>query len=195
MLDLNLPNAVCKSVDITDAAAVRKAIHEIDLEYYAIDCLINNAGAVLAGHFSETALEAEGSLVDVNIKGVLNCTKAVAPLMQANQQGTIINVSSIVDRIFSTDKVAVYSATKAAIGQLTQSLHATYRHDNIRCCNVAPGDVDTAIWDGQAAEAFRDPAAKPLTAEDIANTILWIYQRPQELCIRDIVVTHISCPI
>lgn len=194
MHDLGLPNAICQSVDVTDINAIQSAINAIDLEKYSIDCLINNAGAVEGGHFSETDIAQECALVDVNIKGVLNCTKVIAPLMQQHKHGTIINISSIAAHIFASDKAAVYCATKAAVSQLTQSLHATYKNDHIRCCAVAPGDVESAIWDGKDA-AVRVPDTLPLEAEQIAKTLLWIYQQPQHICIRDLMITHISSPV
>lgn len=193
MHDLGLSNAICQSVDVTDIDAIQSAIHAIDLEKYSIDCLINNAGAVVGGHFSETDLIAENAMVDLNIKGVLNCTKIIAPLMQTQKQGAIINVSSIGDRMFSSAVSAVYCATKAAIKQYTQSLHASYKDDNIRCCNVAPAYVDTPIWDAIGGSAFGE--VNMLSAEELAQTILWIYQQPPTVCIRDMVITPTSSPI
>jgi len=189
MQALDLPHAICKSVDVTDAKAVKEVVDSIDLEKYNIDCLINNAGSVLAGHYSDTDGAAENAMVDLNIKGVLNCTKMVAPLMQKNKQGTIINVSTIGDRQFAVGVAAVYCATKAAIKQFTQSLHMTYKDDNIRCCTIAPGDVDTPIWEGKELPDFRKNPTPALQPEAVAKAILWAYQQPQDICVRDLVLT------
>ena len=65
MQALGLPNAICKSVDVTDVKAVQAVIDGVDLDRYDIDCLINNAGSVVGGHYSETDGEAENAMVDL----------------------------------------------------------------------------------------------------------------------------------
>jgi NADP-dependent 3-hydroxy acid dehydrogenase YdfG len=194
MQALGLPNAICKSVDVTDVKAVQAVIDGVDLDRYDIDCLINNAGSVVGGHYSETDGEAENAMVDLNIKGVMNCTKAAAPLMQKNKQGTIVNMSSIGDRMFGSGVSAIYCATKAAIKSFTQSLHLTYKDDNIRCCNVAPGYIDTPIWANIKKPSYEGTGMALIPAEKFAQMVLWIYQQPQDICVRDIVITPTQSP-
>ena len=95
MEQLNLPNCLCRSVDVTDLAAMQAAIREAEGLYGKTDLLINCAGLMLLGYPAEQDFEEWSRMVDVNVKGVLAGTKAVLKDMMARNEGTILNISSM----------------------------------------------------------------------------------------------------
>ena len=98
MEQLNLPNCLCRSVDVTDLAAMQAAICEAEGLYGKTDILINCAGLMLLGYPAEQDFEEWSRMIDVNVKGVLAGTKAVLKDMMARNEGTILNISSIAGR-------------------------------------------------------------------------------------------------
>src|SRR5579862_8728816 len=119
MQELNLPNALCISADVTDFDALKKAIQTCENKWGAIDCLINNAGYVKGGEFTDVDHIDHLSIVTINLQGVINGIEVVLSGMQERKTGTIINVSSVADRN-PRPKIATYAATKAAIRSLTE---------------------------------------------------------------------------
>lgn len=95
---LQLPNCLCRSVDVTDPAAMEAAVREAEAIYGKTDLLINCAGLMLLGHPDGQDFEEWSRMIDVNVKGVLAGTKAVLSDMMARNEGTIINISSIAGR-------------------------------------------------------------------------------------------------
>jgi NADP-dependent 3-hydroxy acid dehydrogenase YdfG len=107
--------------DVADYAALERAIREAEARFGKTACLVNNAGLADAREFKQVEPEAFAHEIDVNLKGVLNGTKAVLADMSARGAGTIINVSSVSDR--KTAPVAVtYTATKYGVRALSESL-------------------------------------------------------------------------
>lgn len=181
MEKLNLPNATCFSVDVTDFSAVKEIISSLE-KIGPIDCLINNAGFLQAGDFVDVNNAHHQKMIDVNIMGVINFIELVLPLMRERKQGTIINMSSLADRK-SSPNFATYAATKAAVKSLSESLRMKNAPYGIRICNVAPGKIDTPMV---LKANLRDEQVIP--AEEFAKTILWMYQLPQSMCVRDMAI-------
>jgi NADP-dependent 3-hydroxy acid dehydrogenase YdfG len=123
---------------------------------------------------------------------VLNCTKVVIGDMSARGSGTIINISSVSDR--KTAPVAVsYTATKYGVRALSESLREAEGRNGLRVINVAPGYIKTNIHKtmGISFDEYRQALGNPdfLSAEEVAEVILFCWKLPQRICIRDIVVT------
>lgn len=181
---LNLPSTLCFSADVTNHHAVKEAIVAAENQYGSADCLINSAGVVKAGEFCEIDNNEYEKIVKVNLLGTINTIETVLPSMQKRKSGTIINISSLSDRNDRTF-VAVYGATKAAVKSLGGALRMANAKYGVRVCNVAPAMVMTPMV--QKANFSHHPTLNP---EDIAKTLLWIYQQPPSVCIRDIVIAH-----
>ena len=177
-----LPNARAYSLDVTDSSAFKEIISKTEREFGQVSCLINSAGALIAGEFAETHPNEEAAMVNVNLMGVMNGIHAVLPGMKERKQGTIINISSLSDRN-SRPLYAAYAASKAAVKSLTESLRAGYAKSGIRICNLAPGPVNTAM------QSITKVEGKPtISPEDLANTALWMFEQPNHVCIRDLVI-------
>ena len=178
---LNLPNCLCRQVDVTSLSQIQSAVDEAEKKLGTIDCWINNAGVALFGSFSAQENTEKNNIINVNVQGVINGIDAVLPLMQKRRQGTIINISSVADRK-SRPNLAVYAASKSAVASLTESLRAENANNNIRFCNVAPAKINTGMLTRAGVQS-----TDTIQPEAFAKTVLWIYEQPQEVCIRDMV--------
>jgi NADP-dependent 3-hydroxy acid dehydrogenase YdfG len=185
---LQLPHVICQSVDITDPTLFKQAIQNAEEKYGPVDSLINNAGIGSKGDFTGISHHDNAHMVELNIIGVINGIEIVLPGMQARKTGTIINISSLADRK-ERPKMAVYAATKAAIKSLSESLRMDNAPYGIRICNIAPAKISTPL----SKTIFQNSEAQEMiSAEDFAKTVLWIYQQPQNICIRDLVIAPTS---
>ena len=182
MEKFQIPNSISIECDVTDIESVKNAVNQAQEKFGCIDCLINNAGFAKGGEFTQVSHQDNQTMVDVNLSGVINCIEAVLPSMQKNKSGTIINISSIADRK-SRPTLPVYAATKAAVKSLSESLRTANAKYGIRICNVAPAKIKTPLL---LSSNLSDDQI--IQVEDMAKAILWIYQQPQTVCIRDLVI-------
>ena len=191
---LKLPNTLCKAVDVTDRAAVAAAIATAEAQYGKVDCLINNAGVMLLGFVAEQSPKEWETMLDVNIKGMLNGIHCVLKDMQARKSGTIINVSSVAG-IKTFANHAVYCGTKFAVHGMSETLREEVSNDNVRVMLVSPGAVETELLSHttndavkQGYEDWKTEIGGAISADDIADCVSFAYNQPQNVCIRDIVV-------
>lgn len=132
------------TADVTDEAAVQKAVEEVAAAHGRIDVLINNAGFGISGAVEFTKAEDAKRLFDVDFFGTVNATKAVLPYMRKQGAGRIVNISSVAAPVaipFQT----YYSAAKAAINSYTLALSNEVRPFGIEVCAVMPGDIQTGF--------------------------------------------------
>lgn len=130
--------------DVTDEAAVKKAVDEIVAREGKIDVLVNNAGFGISGAVEFTKTEDAKRLFDTNFFGMVNMNRAVVPVMREAGQGRIVNISSVAGQIpipFQT----YYSAAKAATNSYTMALANELRPYGITVCAVQPGDIKTGF--------------------------------------------------
>ncbi len=182
MEQLNLPNVICQSVDVTDHGALKEAIQKAEDQYGLTDCLINNAGVSKHGNFVNNNHVEHEKIIAINLQGIINTTEIILPRMQERKRGTIINISSLSDRTSRPD-LAVYAATKAAVKSLTESLRMANAKYGIRFCNLAPAKIHSPMW--KEHEYHVDHFISP---KQFAEMILWVYHQPQSICIRDFLV-------
>lgn len=171
------------ALDVRDTAAVNAAIQNLPKGFSEVDILINNAGLALGLSSLESLPISEiEQMIDTNIKGVLHCTHALLPGMIARDRGHIVNLGSIAGT-YPYPGGNVYGATKAFIKQFTLNLRADLLGKNIRVTNIEPGMCDTEFstvrFHGDKGKADAVYAGMtPLSADDIAETILWCLLRP-----------------
>lgn len=194
--DLHLPNTLCEEVDVTDLSSFKDAIDKAEEKFGETECLINNAGVLFINLASQQNPDEWKKMLDTNILGVLHGIHLVLKKMIDKQTGTIINISSLGGRkTFPTH--AIYCATKFAVHSLTESIREEVADHNVRLVNIAPGNVKTEILDQAASDEIKQhhPSYKRaphenLQAEDIAKVVLFAYEQPQSVCMREIVI----CP-
>jgi NADP-dependent 3-hydroxy acid dehydrogenase YdfG len=178
--------------DVADYAAFERAIRDAEATFGKTACLINNAGLADAREFKQVEPAAFAHEIDVNLKGVLNGTKAVLADMSARGAGTIINISSVSDR--KTSPVAVtYTASKYGVRAFSESLQQAEGKNGVRVINVAPGYIRTNIHAGMGItfDEYRKALGEPdfLSAEELADIVLYCWKLPSHICIRDISIT------
>lgn len=181
MQEMKLPNAICLSADVTDYEDLKNAIKTAENKFGAVDCLINNAGYMQFGEFVELAHDSHERTVKTNLMGVINGIEVVLPEMRKRKAGTIINISSLSDRN-ARPLVPIHAATKAAVKSLSESLRMANAKYGIRICNIAPAKVQTPMVTKNV------PDDQIISADAVANTVRWIYEQPQGICVRDIVI-------
>ena len=181
------PNAAFYQVNVTDRQAVQEWVDAVVEEYGRVDILVNNAGVlrdnmlvkVKDGELVKQMPEAEFDLViAVNLKGVFNCTQAVAPYMINQGNGVILNASSVVglDGNFGQTN---YVATKAGVIGMTKVWAREFGRHGIRVNAVAPGFIGTEmvmqmperILEGMVK---RVPVGRMGQPRDVANAYLFL---------------------
>jgi len=159
-------------VNTSDFSKVENATMEITRETKRIDILINNAGITRDASLQKMTAEQWQQVMDVNLTGVFNCTKAVSPLMIQNNFGRIINTSSIVG-LYGNYGQTNYAATKAGIIGMTKTWARELGKFNITVNAVAPGFIATdmiATVPEKVIEMMKEkvPLKKLGTPEDVA---------------------------
>ena len=156
---------------------VKEAYDEVIKAYGKIDFLVNNAGVSSATPFEKYTEEEYEKVVDINIKAVYNCSKAVVEYMKENG-GVILNTSSMVS-IYGQPSGVMYPASKFAVNGMTKSLARELGKYNIRVNAVAPGITETDMVKALPKEMI-EPLIKTIplgrigTPEDVANAFLFL---------------------
>lgn len=194
MLALDLPNTMCRSVDVTDLAAMTQAIQEAEAQYGKTDLLINCAGQMLLGNATHQDYAEWERMIDVNVKGILTGTHVVLKDMVARNEGTIINISSIAGRK-TFDNHAVYCGSKFAVHAITESMRKEVAAANVRILLIAPGVVETPLLSHTSDETikanyqeWKKTIEGGVNPDEIADCAWFAYQMPQSVSIREIVV-------
>lgn len=130
--------------DVTDIGAMRAALAAVEARIGPVDVLVNNAGWERLALFVETEPDFWDRLIAVNLKGVLNTTRAALDGMIARRSGRIISIASDAGRVGSTGE-SVYSACKAGVIGFTKALAREVARHDITVNAVAPGVTDTRL--------------------------------------------------
>jgi short-subunit dehydrogenase len=141
---LSPANTLLISGDITQESARREIVEQTLDRFGSIDILINNAGAGLYEPSWNAAMEDVRWLMEVNFFAPLALTRLVAPHMRARRSGMIVNVGSVGGKV-PLPWMTLYSASKYALGALTEGLRMELKRDGIRTMIVCPGYVKTAF--------------------------------------------------
>lgn len=147
-------------MDVTDFDGITAAVSQVELELGGIDILVNNAGVFNMASIDKITPDDYRRQYDVNVGGTLFACQAVVPAMRKRGGGAIINVSSQAGRR-GEPNVTLYCSTKAAVISITQSLALELADDDIRVNAIAPGVVDTPMWDIVDAQ-FAEYENKPV---------------------------------
>ena len=164
--------------DLSSCAAVEAAMKEVADKYGRIDILVNNAGISARESIYEYTEDAFDRIMDLNVKAVFSCSKAVAPYMKAQGGGCIISTSSMVS-LYGQPSGCGYPASKFAVNGLTKSLARELGRDNIRVNAVAPGVTRTDMVAALPEEMVRRvsagiPLGRVGEPEEVANVFLFL---------------------
>lgn len=180
-------------LDVRDGEAVRGALGALPPEWSEIDVLVNNAGL---GRGLESLAEGDpaewAEMLDTNVKGALHAIRAIVPGMVRRGRGHVVSLGSVAGHEVYPGG-AVYCATKHALDAITRGLRMDLLGTGVRVSTVDPGMVETEFSvvrfrgdEERAGKVYRDMT--PLTAEDVAETVLWIATRPAHVNVDQVVI-------
>lgn len=180
-------------IDVRDRGSINSTLTTLPEDFRDIDILVNNAGLARGlGPVHDGDFDDWDEMIDTNIKGLLNITRAVTPGMVERGSGHIINIGSIAGR-YVYPNGTVYCATKFAVRALTQGMMMELVDTPIRVSTVDPGLVETEF----SLVRFRGDSEKattpyegltPLYSEDVADAVLYCATRPPHVNVSEMVI-------
>ena len=191
--------ALAVTADVGEEAEAQAFITATHERFGRLDVLVNNAGVMLLGAIEGAPTEEWRRMIHVNVMGVLYCTHAALPLMRAQGGGDIIQVSSVGGRVVGRYS-GVYSATKYAVGAISEALRQEQLDSGIRVTLIEPGRVETELRTHVREEvltaiggAFANVV--PLTPEQVSDAILYAVSQPRNVSISEILLRPSGSPM
>ncbi|NGQ91413.1 SDR family oxidoreductase [Rhodobacter sp. HX-7-19] len=164
--------------DVSDEADVASMVTETEAAFGPVTHLVNNAGHVHQGRFTDLTTADFDRMLAVHLRGTFLCTKAVIEGMLARKSGAVVNVASQLGQIGGVELVH-YSAAKAGIIGLTKALAREVSAQGVRVNAVAPGPINTPLVrslseDWQRAKAAELPLGRFGEPEEVAATVSFL---------------------
>ena len=177
-------------LDISDQSAVTSVLERILDAFGRLDILVHSAGLnVRARELKLLSTSDWNTVIDVNLNGAFYCCHAVLPIMVAQQEGLIINISSWAGRFVSRVSGAAYSTAKHGLNAMTESINQQYCADGIRASAICPGEVATEILDARPQPVSAEDRAEMVQPEDLGDLILYLCQTPRHVCLNEITIS------
>ena len=184
-------------LDVRDRASVESAVENLPPEWRGIDVLVNNAGLSRGlDKLYEASVQDWEEMIDTNVKGLLYVTRAVAPGMVARGRGHVVNLGSTAGEM-TYPGGSVYCGTKAAERAINDGLREDLLGTRVRVTSIDPGMVETDFSrvrfhgdEARAAKVYH--GLTPLTAEDVADAIVWAVTRPAHVNVARVLLTPVD---
>ena len=184
--------------DVANRDEAYEAVDRVAAEFGRLDTVINNAGVMLLGPIENAPVEEWERMVNVNLLGLLYCSKAALPHLLKAADGEprgvadLVNVSSVAGRVPRLGS-GVYNATKHAVGAFSESLRQEVTGRHVRISLVEPGAVTTELVSHNRPEirdqmSQRFAGTQRMDAADIADVIGYIVSRPRHVAINEVLV-------
>jgi len=184
-------------LDVTDQKSVTAFVRDITKRFGRVDVLVNNAGGALGMTPIAHAVDEDWiGMWKTNVLGLMWMTRACLPLLRKAKHGHIVNIGSIA-AFENYVGGAGYTAAKHAVRAITRTLRLELNGEPIRVTEIDPGLVETEFsvvrfhGDRKAAKAVYE-GLKPLTAEDIADCVVFAVTRPPHVDIDEIVIRPVA---
>ena len=167
-----------QNVNVADSKSVQAAVDAIMQKHERIDVLVNNAGITRDGTLLKMEEAQFDAVIDVNLKGVFNCTKSVAAVMSNQRSGAIINTSSVV-ALYGNFGQTNYVAAKSGIIGMTKVWAREFGRKGVRVNAVAPGFIATKMVKSVPEKVItalegKTPLGRLGQPQDIANAYLFL---------------------
>jgi 2-hydroxycyclohexanecarboxyl-CoA dehydrogenase len=170
--------AVGIRTDVTSRESVEAMVEQVRSQFGRIDVLVNNAGWDKAGPFVDSDPADWDRVIQINLYGVLNTSKAVLPVMAAQKSGTVVNLASDAGRVGSSGE-AVYSAAKGGVIAFTKATAREMARSSVNANCICPGPTDTALFASMGGDdpKLRDaltraiPLRRLAQPTDLANAV------------------------
>ena len=185
-------------MDLSQTDSIKQALQNIPEHFQEVDCLINNGGLALGlDAAAEANFDDWETMIHTNIIGLTYLTRQILPKMVERKQGYIMNMGSIAGT-YPYPGGNVYGATKAYVRQFSLNLRADLAGTGIRVSNIEPGlcgdtefsNVRFKGDDERVAKLYENVAF--IRPQDIAETALWLYQRPKHININAIEIMPVA---
>jgi serine 3-dehydrogenase len=190
-------DVVCPVVfDIRDEAAIDAALEALPEGFRDIDVLINNAGLAMGVAVAQDGdLDQWRQMIDTNITGLITITRRLLPRLIA-RKGAILNISSVAGT-YPYKGGNVYGGTKAFVRQFSLGLRTDLHGTGVRVTSIEPGMTETEFTlvrtgGDQAASDTLYEGARPMTGEDIAETLFWVATLPPHLNVNALELMPVS---
>jgi meso-butanediol dehydrogenase/(S,S)-butanediol dehydrogenase/diacetyl reductase len=178
--DLGLERALGVACDVSDRAAVERATAEVVEGFSRLDIAVANAGVGSYGPFLELDPDELEAMIDVNLKGTLYLAAAALPHLIESGEGDFVSLASVAGvRAFLGE--AVYNASKFGQVGFTRALDLELREQGVRATSIAPGGVNTELAIGTGREHGDPSLEQMMSAEDVAEVVLFAVTRPRTL--------------
>lgn len=171
-------SAMIHKANVANKLEVDLMVKETVYKFGSVDVLINNAGVSYQGLITDTDEIDYDKIIDINLKGVFNCCKAVTPVMVNQKLGKIINISSMWGQVGASCEVA-YSAAKAGVIGLTKALAKELAPSGITVNAIAPGLIETNMNSNISVEDLNSfvesiPLGRMGSADEIAEAAFFL---------------------
>lgn len=184
--------------DVTDKGQARAMVEQTVAEFGRLDTLVNNAGVMLLGPIVGAPMEEWEQMVQLNVLGLLYCTHAALPHLLAaaeqapRQVADLVNVSSTAGRVARSNS-GVYNATKFGVNAFSESLRQEVTTRHVRVTLVEPGATSTELASHNRPEVREAMApmfanVERLTAEDIANAVVYAVTSPRHVAVNEMLI-------
>jgi 3-oxoacyl-[acyl-carrier protein] reductase len=165
-------------IDVTDRASIDEVVRGVMAKWGRIDTLVNNAGIVQDAQLRKMTDEQFDRVIEVNLKGVYNCTRAVVDIMVEQNSGVILNASSIVG-LYGNFGQTNYAASKFAVIGMVKTWARELGRKGIRANAVCPGFIETPILASipdKVLHMMEDkvPLGRLGRPEEVANVYAWL---------------------
>jgi 3-oxoacyl-[acyl-carrier protein] reductase len=173
-----IPNAQAYAMNVTDRASIQAVVDQVMQKHGRIDILINNAGITQDARLVKMTEAQFDAVIDVNLKGVFNCTQLIVPHMLEAGSGSIVNASSVVG-IYGNFGQTNYSATKFGVIGFTKTWARELGPKGIRVNAICPGFIATEMVKAMPENILQDIERRSWlgrlgTPEEIANAYLFL---------------------
>lgn len=184
--------AAALTADLADPARVDAVFADVRARYGGVDLLFNNAGLGVHGPFAESDPVDWKRMIDINLYGVLYCTRAAIPLMRGRPGAMIASVSSVGGR-YGVEAWSVYSATKFAVIGFHDALRKELGPEGIRVSVIEPGATRTEFGQNVAKQmAARWDSLDAMHPEDIAQALVYAFAQPPRVLVEEILIRPVK---
>jgi len=182
--DLGIDGAVAGAADVRRPGDVERVANETVERFGRLDIVVANAGVGAYGPFVDLDPEIVEEIIDVNVKGTLYTVRAALPHLLESGEGDVVTLASVAG-LRGLPLESVYCASKFAQVGFTRALDHELRPHGIRCTNVCPGGVATDFAMGRGRTPDMPELATMMSAEDVAEVVLFVLTRPRRLRVLD----------
>lgn len=186
-------NLLAHPADVTDAKQAEDLVRATTQKFGRVDVLVNNAGMnIKQRSIKELTPETWREMVAANLDGAFHCILAALPQMRVRKDGVIICINSVSGKRSGPLGGASYNAAKFGLAALGICVAAEEKDNNIRVCNIFPGEIDTPILEHRPTPVTDEHRARILKSEDVAAAILFVAALPPRVSVPELIIKPTS---